>query len=134
MQLCDILNSIKKVMYKVKYCEDCNIILYPDLSEYRLINSHIKTIISFELYLHVLTFLRHSNAVIAMIIEYLTQLSYKSGVQVKSPRNVAQDIYRCVLTVAVGVISESDLNNCVCPTCGKFPAITFSDGNMKNAS
>ena len=64
----------------------------------------------------------------------LTDLSHKSGINLDSIQNISQDVYRSCLTIAAAVITEQDMNDVSCPTCGILPEITYSDGNVKNAS
>ena len=128
------LSEIKKVFFKVKYCSRCEIIIYPNLTKYNMINAHIKVIMSFSFYRTVLTLIKNSTSVIKVINENLTDLSLKSGINLVSVQNISQDVYRSCLTIAAAVINEQDMNDVSCPTCGILPEITYSDGNVKNAS
>ena len=127
-------NSIQKVKYRVKFCEDCGVLTYPDLTEYSLINTHLHTIFTFNVYMSILTLIKHSNSVIEILMEDIENLAKGCDVEVNSCRNIAQSLYRSVLAVGAGVISETDLNDVVCPTCGKYPSTVCSDGNVKNAT
>ncbi len=67
-------------------------------------------------------------------MEDIENLAKGCDVEINSSRNIAQSLYRSVLAVGAGVISETDLNDVVCPTCGKYPSTVCSDGNVKNAT
>ena len=121
------LDTIKKVIYHTKYCEICDLIVYPDLSEYNLINIHTRHIITYNFYLFILNLIFNSSCVIEIVIEHLIQLRTKSDVDLKAPRNVAQDLYRTVMMIAVGSITEQDMNAVVCPECGIYPEITYRE-------
>ena len=116
-----ILYTIKKVIPHTKYCEICDLIVYPDLSEYNLINIYNRHIITYNFYLFILNIIFNSTCVIEIVIEHLIQLRTKSDVDLKAPRNVAQDLYLTVMTIAVGSITEQDMNAVVCPECGIYP-------------
>jgi len=128
------LSEIKKVFFKVKYCSRCEVIIYPNLTKYNMINAHIKVIMSFSFYRSVLSLIKNSSSVIKVMNDNLTDLSHKSGINLDSIQNISQDVYRSCLTIAAAVITEQDMNNVSCPTCGILPEITYSDGNVKNAS
>lgn len=62
----------------------------------------------------------------------VTDLLFKSGINLDS-----KHISGCVqklLTFAVAVITEQDINDVSCPTCGILPEIKYQDGNVKKAS
>ena len=128
------MSTIVKVKFNVKFCEECFIIVYPDLSLYKMINCHTRLIFTFNVYLLVLNYLRNSSSVIKVLTEWIDQLADKSDIEILSAPNMAQDLYRTVLSVGAGVITQDCLNFVTCPICGRFPHITCGDGNVKDAS
>ena len=128
------MSTIVKVKFDVKFCEECSIIVYPDLSLYKMINCHTRLIFTFNVYLLVLNYLRNSSSVIKVLTEWIDQLADKSDIELLSAPNMAQDLYRTVLSVGAGVVTQNCLNFEICPICGRFPHITCGDGNVKDAS
>ena len=66
------------MIYHTKYCEICDLIVYPDLSEYNLINIHTRHIITYNFYLLILNLIFNSSCFIEIVIEHLIQLRTKS--------------------------------------------------------
>ena len=85
----------------------------------------------YHFYLYILNLICNSTCVIEIVIEHLIQLQNKSDVDLKTPRNVAQDLCQTVMTIAVGSITEQDTNAVVCPECGIYPEITYREHILK---
>ena len=85
----------------------------------------------YHFYLYILNLIFNSTCVIEIVIEHLIQLQTKSDVDLKAPRNVAQDLCRTVMTIAVGSITEQDTNAVVCTECGIYPEITNREHILK---
>ena len=94
----------------------------------------MKVLFTYNFYCFVLNLISNSSSVMSVLITHIEQICLKSGVEISSTGNVAQDVYRCVICISSCIITGEDLDEVTCPTCGRFPTITFSDGNVKNAT
>ena len=90
-----------------------------------LIKIYTRHIITYNFYPFILNLIFNSTCVIEIVIEHLIQLQNKSDVDLKTPRNVAQDLCQTVMTIAVGSITEQDTNAVV------YPEITYREHILK---